>query len=244
MTAELTGTEAKLLKARDALEPGTLRYEVVDAALSFKSSWIHLAEQLIRVKDKRAFKEWGYRRFQDFCQSELHIRSQTASKLLMSHRWLSHATDYSTHMEEEFDASTRELPKAALPESQPLKPIDFDAVNVAMQAERALSRDRLSEQDYASIKEATLQGTPAAELKRTLREHLKPIEVPEALKLERAYRKALDHCLKSLDALMSIDAEDTMLASGDAFRKIIVEALDAIAESQAELPPSDDDTST
>ncbi len=239
MSTALTGTEAKLLEQREGLEPGTLRYEVVDAALSFKSSWIHLAEQLIRVKEKRAFKEWGYRRFQDFCLAELHIRSQTVSKLLHSHRWLSGARPSASLTQDMHDDAGG--PTVDVIPPRQLKPIDFDAVHVAVQAEKALSKDRLSEADYVAIKDATLNGVPAVELKKTLRETLKPIELPETLKLERGYRRALDNCLKSLDALMNIDADDTILASGDQFRKDIVAALDALVTDaeQPEDPASD-----
>jgi hypothetical protein len=70
------------------LEPGTDRYEVLDKAKRFKSSWVELGEKLLDVSKKGRFREWGYGTFEEYCVQEIRIKRGTAEKLTMAYRFM------------------------------------------------------------------------------------------------------------------------------------------------------------
>jgi hypothetical protein len=65
--------------------PDEIRSVLMEQAKIFKSSWVDLAKALSLVAEKKLFEAWGYRRFEDYCSRELHIRRQTVEKLVGSY---------------------------------------------------------------------------------------------------------------------------------------------------------------
>jgi hypothetical protein len=61
-----------------------LRLDLVQRAQRFKRSWVDLAEALSRLRQNRAYEQWGYADLQEYCSSELAIRGATVDKLLLS----------------------------------------------------------------------------------------------------------------------------------------------------------------
>jgi hypothetical protein len=72
----------------EQLEPGSDRYEVLDKAKRFKSSWVELGEKLLQVSSKGRFREWGYQSFEEYCVQEIRIKRGTAEKLTMAYRFM------------------------------------------------------------------------------------------------------------------------------------------------------------
>jgi len=72
----------------ETLEPGSDRYEVLDKAKRFKSSWVELGEKLLQVSTKGFFREWGYQDFEEYCVQEIRIKRGTAIKLTMAYRFM------------------------------------------------------------------------------------------------------------------------------------------------------------
>ncbi len=70
------------------IEPGSLRYNVLEAARNFKSSWIALGQILYTVYKDKHFRSWGYMSFETYVKTELGLQKQTASKLLHSYYFL------------------------------------------------------------------------------------------------------------------------------------------------------------
>src|SRR5487761_2441298 len=70
------------------LEPESLRYQVLDAAKSFKSSWIQLGQFLFTVYKDKLYRDWAYQTFEAYCAKEIGIRQNTAIKLLKSYSFL------------------------------------------------------------------------------------------------------------------------------------------------------------
>ena len=83
-----TKTEEAMAARLQTLDPGTTRYVVLEAAIDFKRSWVALARHLTNVRKETAFKEWGYRTFEAYAQHELHLRRETAQKLVRSFDFL------------------------------------------------------------------------------------------------------------------------------------------------------------
>ena len=78
----------KLEERISQVEPGTLRYETLQAAKRFKNSWIELGRMLWTVYKEKKFREWDYLTFETYCAKEIGIRAGTAKKLLHSYYFL------------------------------------------------------------------------------------------------------------------------------------------------------------
>ena len=72
----------------EGLEPGSDRYEVLDKAKRFKSSWVELGEKLLQVSTKERFRDWGYQNFEEYCAQEIKIKRGTAEKLTVAYRFM------------------------------------------------------------------------------------------------------------------------------------------------------------
>lgn len=81
-------TIKKLEEQMANVSPGTIRYEALEAAKRFKSSWIELGRVLWTVHREKKYREWGYLTFEAYCVKEISIRDATAKKLLHSYYFL------------------------------------------------------------------------------------------------------------------------------------------------------------
>jgi hypothetical protein len=70
------------------LDPASERYRVLATARRFKSTWVELGEQLLKVSRESLFRQWGYDSFEDYCSREIRIRRPTAQKLTLAYRYL------------------------------------------------------------------------------------------------------------------------------------------------------------
>ena len=72
----------------DRMEQGgsdPVRVDIVRRAQRFKRSWVELAEGLTALRKSRRYEQWGYTDLGDYCQKELHIKSATLDKLVLSY---------------------------------------------------------------------------------------------------------------------------------------------------------------
>ena len=70
------------------LEPDSDRYQVLDTAKRFKSSWVELGDKLLQVSNRGKFREWGYKSFEEYCVQEIRIKKGTAEKLTLAYRYM------------------------------------------------------------------------------------------------------------------------------------------------------------
>ena len=77
-----TKTDVALAAAEEKHADDPERVEVLRRARRFKASWIELAEALSNVRRSGDYKKWGYASFEDYTRTELHIRQETADKLV------------------------------------------------------------------------------------------------------------------------------------------------------------------
>lgn len=70
------------------LDPASDRYQVLSTAKQFKSSWVELGAQLIRVSRDGLFRQWGYDSFEDYCSREIRIKKPTAQKLTLAYNYM------------------------------------------------------------------------------------------------------------------------------------------------------------
>ncbi|MCC6810307.1 MAG: hypothetical protein IT381_22950 [Deltaproteobacteria bacterium] len=64
------------------IEPGTPRAHVLEAARAFKNNWVELGQRLAEVLDRKLYEKWGYDSFDRYVTAELHLKRETAYKLV------------------------------------------------------------------------------------------------------------------------------------------------------------------
>ncbi len=195
------------------VEPGTLRYETLEAARRFKGSWIELGRHLWTVWKEKAYRPWGYLTFEAYCAKELHIRSATAKKLLHSYFFL----------EKEEPATlkrlTSEAPAAALPSAE--------AVNVL----RLLKgRQGIPEGEYQRVRTYVLEdGRDLPLVQKEVRQILEESR-PDSQEARAQRRRAVIR--RTVGTLKSLRRE---LAEGDSIPKKLLGELDQLVRKLEEV---------
>jgi hypothetical protein len=157
----MSQVEAALTQKAAAVPPGTFRHTVLIAAKRFKASWVELGKLLVKVRDEALFEQWGYESFEVYCAREIHIRKQTAYKLVRSFTFL--------HKHE---------PKAVESEDIAERAPAFEVIEVLADAEE---RGQLSAAEYRDVRDAIWQPErPTSELRRELVDRF-PRPAPEPL---------------------------------------------------------------
>ena len=129
--------EHHIQKIMQQLEPDSERYQVLDTAKRFKSSWVELGDKLLRVNTTARFREWGYASFEDYCSQEIRIKKATAEKLTLAYR-------YMEHREPELLARRDEL--------RPLP--DYRSVDLLRQASE---EKNFSDEEYAELRKSVVE---------------------------------------------------------------------------------------
>lgn len=137
---EVAKTKSELIieQLMRELDPDTPRYRVLATARQFKSSWVELGEELVKVKNKAEYQSWGYENFDDYCAREIRIRKETARKLTLAYRYLE-----------------QEEPELISPERR-LQPLpDYRAVDLLRQARE---EQQFSEEEYAHLRQTVIEN--------------------------------------------------------------------------------------
>ncbi len=129
--------ERHIEKIMEELEPNSERYQVLDTARRFKSSWVELGDKLLKVSSAARYREWGYASFEEYCAQEIRIKKGTAEKLTLAYR-------YMERHEPEL-LSRREVLKQ-LP--------DYRSVELLR---RAREEKNFSEEEYAELRKSVVE---------------------------------------------------------------------------------------
>ncbi len=70
------------------MDASAVRDQVRKATLDFKNSWRNLAQALHTVFTDKLYRNWGYDKFDQYTEKEVHIRKHTAMKLIRSYAFL------------------------------------------------------------------------------------------------------------------------------------------------------------
>lgn len=175
MTKTESAASLALGKKMEQIEPGTPRYEALEVARRFKTSWVELGAKLFGVRNKKLYREWGFGKFEEYCRQELRIKPQTAAKLTASYAFL------------------RQEGPAVLKRDGIEKPVpDMKVIDLLR---RIREKERVPERDFSRIKELAFDDAPPAQLRRVLKQSRSEPEPPsksDELKrlLNMAYRLA------------------------------------------------------
>ncbi len=192
MTPQKTKSIQDIELRMETLDPGSLRYQVLESAKNFKSSWIELGRYLYSVYKDKLYKDWGYLTFEAYCAKEIGIRQATAVKLLKSYSFL----------EREEPAFLKE---ESLEERKPTKIPSFESVNALRLAK---SSDRISEHDYKEIREDILEnaredGEVKKKIRYILKSNPKPLSAEEKEEKKDAVLRRMIISLKNMKGELS-----------------------------------------
>jgi hypothetical protein len=183
--ADLSRAEVSIMSRMAELEEETPRYQVLQSALAFKSSWVVLGEQLAKVMEGGWFRTWGYASFERFCADELFISAGTAKKLVRSFSWLGEeAPEYLPPA----DGAALRQRKHDLPDG-PLP--DLNSISILADAKSSFEESRIPEDAYLALKQAALSGESASALRRALKESVPESQRQPTDDRVRHLRKAL-----------------------------------------------------
>lgn len=206
-TKGLQAIEEKLTR----VEEGSFRHQVLLAARNFKTSWIELARHLHFVQRDKLYREWGFLTFEGYSSKEIGIRRATASKLLLSYRYLA---------EEEPDFLRLDgVPPAKVPSPE--------AVGVLRRAKKSSA---LSESDLQELRDDVLvEGKDHRDVYGRFKS-LKEAADPEAARRESRAR----HMRRLISNLRSVRKEGEMLrVVPSALLKAIDELIEKLAAEAA-----------
>jgi len=211
-TKSLKGIEEKM----ESLDKGSLRYQILESAKNFKTSWVQLGQALYAVWKDKLYKEWSYSSFDAYTAREIGIKKQTALKLLRSYYFLE--KEEPQYLRKDY-AQTSSV--AGLP--------NYESIDLLR---RAKDRRVLDNEDYASLKKAIFEkGQDAGQIRKDLtvlmrqREELEPDEARRKRKF--AVLKRFLGILKSLKE----EAEASKLLPSP----LIKEASELIKKLEAEI---------
>lgn len=198
----------------------SLRYQVMNSAKNFKTSWIELGQALYAVWKDKSYKEWGYNNFDSYSAKEIGIRKQTALKLLRSYYFLEKEEPRYLSQDYRQEAKTASVP-------------NYEAVDALRLANNKKLLDRA---DYEQLKKNVLEeGRDVREVKKDLtslmkqRQELLPEEAREQKKL--ALLKRFVSLLKSIREELKVSKMLPM--------PIVKEVDSLITRIESELPRKD-----
>lgn len=160
----------------EELEPGSIRYQILEDVKAFKTSWLRLGQALYSVWKDKMYKEWGYQEFDSYTTKEIGIRKPTALKLMRSYSFLE-------------NKEPRFLANTCSEEAEPAKIPDYEAVDVLRKAE---NNKNVPPEDYAKIRKYVLEeGRDVTDVKKDLTEMIKQNEELLPADVRKKKRKAL-----------------------------------------------------
>jgi hypothetical protein len=169
------------------LDTESLRFQILQNAKSFKTSWIDLGQALYSVWKDKLYKDWGFITFDAYTTKEIGIRKNTAVKLLKTYYFLEKEEPHLLNKDYVKTKDASEVPS-------------YEAVDVLRLARK---KQLLDEDDYRRFKKDIFEkGRDGREVKKDLttlikqREGLEPDEARKK-KREMTIRRLLSS-LKSL----------------------------------------------
>ena len=187
MDSPKTKSIRSLEEKMEGVDKDSLRYQILQNAKDFKTSWIELGRALYSVWRDKLYKGWGYGKFEVYSSREIGIRKQTAMKLLKSYYFLE--KEEPGYLKNDYIESAD---AGAVP--------TYESIDVLRLAK---NKKILDEEDYSNFKKEVFEkGKDAREARRDLttlirqRQELDPEEARKKRKLSTV--KRLIGVLKSL----------------------------------------------
>jgi hypothetical protein len=209
-TRSLEAIEEKM----SGMDTESLRFQILNSAKNFKTSWIDLGQALYSVWKDKLFKDWGFLTFDAYTSKEIGIRKNTALKLLKTYYFLEKEEP---HMVNRAYLKTKDA--SMVP--------NYESVEVLRLAKK---KQLLDESDYRRFRKDILEkGRDGREVKKDLTTLIRQREelVPEDAR--RKKREAtIKRLLASLRALKT-EIEVTKVLPSDVLKqtKLLIDRIEA-----------------
>jgi hypothetical protein len=200
------------------LDRNSLRYQVLEGARDFKTSWMDFGRILYSVCKDKLYKEWGYVSFETYVAKELGIRKETAMKLLRSYYFLE--KEEPDYLKQDYADSCH---TALIP--------SYESIDVLRLAK---NKKELDEQDYEALKKEVFEkGRDSRQIRKDL---TALIRQRQELQPQEAYQKRrLGTIKRFLGTLKAIKKEIETAKLLPA--PLIKEVATLIQKLEAQLPP-------
>lgn len=219
-----TKAEQHIEEIMQQLDPASERYRVLNSARRFKSSWVELGEELLKVNQEHLYHNWGYESFEDYCTREVRIKKPTALKLTQAYNYLK---------KEEPQLLSRQADLNPLP--------DYRTVDLLRQARHD---EQLSVDQYDALRKSALEQA------RSHPTVLKQFKEMTAASNSDPQAERMRHCKSALSAtrrlLSNLENLDNLAV---AYQTPLMELLALLEREMAEQDPQgnvsveDDNTS-
>ena len=176
------------------IEKDSLRYQILESAKQFKSSWVELGRALYSVWRDKHYKEWGFGTLEAYTAKEIGIRKNTAMKLLKSYYFLEKEEPHYLSRDFAESASAANIPS-------------YESVDLLRLAKNKKSLDN---DDYAHIKKEIFEeGKDTIAVKKDLTALIRQRQEFEP---EEAQRKKKEATVRRLyGTLRSLQKEAQLL---------------------------------
>jgi hypothetical protein len=203
-----TKAEQHIEEIMQQLDPASERYRVLNSARRFKSSWVELGEELLKVNQEHLYRNWGYESFEDYCTKEVRIKKPTALKLTRAYNYLA---------KEEPQLLTRQAELNPLP--------DYRTIDLLRQARQ---EEQLSVEQYDALRKTALeQSRSHPTVLKQFKEMTTADSDPQAERL-RHCKSALSATRRLLGSLENLDH------LADAYQAPLMELLELLEGETAE----------
>jgi len=211
-TKAISDIERKMI----GMDEGSLRYQALQSAKRFKTSWIELGQYLQTVWREKHYKSWGYVSFESYCTKEIGIKTSTALKLLRSYYFL--------EQEEPAFLKTKLVGTGKVVELPSFGSVDA--------LRRAKNKKGLNDEDYQTLRYSVLdKGEEPKEVRSKLRSILESYAGTDT-KEEREKR-----CTAKINRFLSVlrNLRREIEYSGMLSKKVIKEVDQLITKIEAEM---------
>lgn len=169
----------------EELDPSSERFQVLETAKRFKSSWVELGDRLLAVSSRSLYRDWGYGSFEDYCAKEIRIKRETAQKLTLAYRFMEkHEPELMARREE-----PRPLP-------------DYRSIDLLRQAreEKGFSDEEYADLRKRVVEEERSHPTVLKQFREVARSREEPVSDPSVpLKAALGAARRLDTALRGVD---------------------------------------------
>lgn len=209
-TKSLEAIEEKMT----GLDTESLRFQILQNAKSFKTSWIDLGQALYSVWKDKLFKDWGFLTFDAYTSKEIGIRKNTALKLLKTYYFLEKEEPHLIDKDYMKTKDAAEVPS-------------YESVDVLRLAKK---KQLLDEDDYKRFKKDVLEkGRDGREVKKDLTALIKQREELEPDEARKKKREATIRRLLSTLRALKTEIEVTKVLPSDVLKqtKMLIDRIEA-----------------
>ena len=209
-TRSLEAIEEKM----SGMDTESLRFQILNNAKSFKTSWVDLGQALYTVWKDKLYKDWGFITFDAYTSKEIDIRKNTALKLLKTYYFLEKEEP---HLVDKDYIKTKDA--AQVP--------SYESVDMLRLAKK---KQMLDEEDYRRFKKDILEkGRDGREVKKDLTALIRQREELEPEEARRKKRETTIRRLLSTLRALRTEMEATKVLPSDVLKqtKMLIDRIEA-----------------